>query len=127
MVVHGSDASEEGAVVAVLTGEAYWELMQKVAARVDKWPAWKTGVREDPMNQEIFTVVQSVQEIMMSMDEEDQYVREVMRTTARTEDLLPHFRMLRYYAHKLKPLLDAFELATFKECQEEFGEVAESK
>ena len=27
-----------------LTGEAYFQFLERVAARVSKWPAWKQGI-----------------------------------------------------------------------------------
>ncbi len=106
------------AVLKPLSGKAYWDLMERVAKRVESWPSWKTGIqstREPPMNQSIFAVVRSVQEILMSLQGEDATLREVMRTTARVEDVAPHFRLLRYYASRLQPLLDEFEVEAFKE------------
>src|ERR1035437_675474 len=29
----------------IKTGQAYWELMERTAARVEKWPQWKAGER----------------------------------------------------------------------------------
>jgi hypothetical protein len=30
-----------------LRGQKYWDLMERTAARVDKWPAWKTGTKKE--------------------------------------------------------------------------------
>ena len=74
---------------------------------------------EGPVNQELFGTVRSVQEILMSLEEEDQFIRDVMRTTASTNDLTHHFAMLRHYASRLGPLLDELELGMFKEQMEQ--------
>lgn len=36
---------EEAQMPTVKTGAEYWDLMERTARKVDKWPAWKTGER----------------------------------------------------------------------------------
>ena len=70
------------------------------------------------MNQAILGILEHVQESLISIREEDEQITDITRTTASVEDLAPHFRMLRHYVSRLRPLLDAFEVEEFRDQQE---------
>lgn len=40
-----SEESVQRRIPPPLEGDAYWEMVQKTAAEVDKWPPWKRGER----------------------------------------------------------------------------------
>lgn len=67
------------------------------------------------MTQQIFRIIRDVQEVLLSLTEEDQEIREVMRTTASVQDLGPHLRMVRHYSSKLRALMDEFEAQSLLE------------
>ena len=104
--------------MAVLKGREYFELMERTAARVDKWPWWKKGEsataeRGSEMNQKILSTIVDIQEILFCVEEENNLIRDVMRTSADVKAVARHCAMLRYYVSRLSPLLETFETEAF--------------
>lgn len=66
------------------------------------------------MNQRILSVICDTQEALISLFEEDQMLRQIMRSSAKTDEVGERFRYIKHYTIKLEALVDRFEAETMR-------------